>query len=323
MKKNTRSNAKRTGSFESSGSNATSVRAATITIVVLHLAFILGVFSQGCKKDNFAENSNTPDNGEENATGPASNYPEIPQVNGSGGPNAILRNGSNPDPSEVETNTTDLVNSNVLVDTPRLSDISTNSPSENVSGDTNSVETIDPNAVNSGSNTNKPGNTPILTEDIATPHSDFTGSEGSQNGENENVETSETQNTASDFIEVTIQKNDNLGKIAKRHNTTVKAIMELNADKISDPGKIQIGWVIKVPGTESGENEDTETSDDTGSNNGSASSEFETYVVQKKDTLSSIGRKFDVSYKEIQKLNNITTDKIFPGDELLIPKKEE
>ena len=45
----------------------------------------------------------------------------------------------------------------------------------------------------------------------------------------------------------TVKKGDTLSAIAKRYNTTVKAIMAVNKGKITNPDKIQIGWGIKVP----------------------------------------------------------------------------
>jgi len=44
-----------------------------------------------------------------------------------------------------------------------------------------------------------------------------------------------------------VQKGDTLTKIAQRYNTNVKAIMAVNKGKITDPNKIEVGWIIKVP----------------------------------------------------------------------------
>ena len=314
MKKTTRSNRKKTGSFEASGSSTTSVRAATITIVVLHLAFILGVFSQGCKKDDFTDNTNKPEEGDQNVNGPASSYPDIPNISEGGNPNAILTGNSDGSNSAANTNATDVADTSPLVENPLRLDEIESTPSGNSSAETNALETLSPETSDSGSSTNI--NRPDIPG-VGAPETPFNGAGGNENEEDTN-QSSDVQDDSIEVVEVTIQKNDNLGKIAKRYNTTVSAIMELNADKISNPGKIAIGWVIKVPNGSVTQDEDTSSNDDESTN-----SEYESYVVQKKDTFSSIGRKFGVSYKEIQKLNNMTTDKIFPGQKLLIPKKKE
>ncbi len=44
------------------------------------------------------------------------------------------------------------------------------------------------------------------------------------------------------------------------------------------------------------------------------------YVVQKGDTLYSLGRRFGVSVEMIKSANNLTSDDIKVGQELIIPK---
>ena len=43
------------------------------------------------------------------------------------------------------------------------------------------------------------------------------------------------------------------------------------------------------------------------------------YIVQKGDYLTKIAKKFNTSVNEIKKLNNLKSDKIYPGQKLLIP----
>lgn len=49
-----------------------------------------------------------------------------------------------------------------------------------------------------------------------------------------------------DYIIHTVQLHDTLGKIAKRYQTTVQAIMALNPI-ITNPDRIQPGWSLKIP----------------------------------------------------------------------------
>lgn len=49
-----------------------------------------------------------------------------------------------------------------------------------------------------------------------------------------------------DYIEYVVKSGDRLSKIAQSYNTTVKAIQAINPD-ITDPNKIKVGQVIKIP----------------------------------------------------------------------------
>lgn len=44
-----------------------------------------------------------------------------------------------------------------------------------------------------------------------------------------------------------IQKGDTLSKIAKRFGTTVAKLQEVNGTILSDPDRIQVGWVLTIP----------------------------------------------------------------------------
>lgn len=45
----------------------------------------------------------------------------------------------------------------------------------------------------------------------------------------------------------TVVNGDTLGKVAKKYNTTVKAIQAANATLIKNVNTIRVGWVLKIP----------------------------------------------------------------------------
>lgn len=103
----------------------------------------------------------------------------------------------------------------------------------------------------------------------------------------------------------TVQKGENLFRIALKYGITVKELAEANG--ITNPDKIQAGTVLKIPGCKQGEGD-----------------EEQTYVVQKGDTLYSIALKFGVKWQELAAYNDITNpDLIYVGQELKIPPKTQ
>ncbi len=102
----------------------------------------------------------------------------------------------------------------------------------------------------------------------------------------------------SNYINHTVIKGDNLYSIARKYNTTVQELMNINNLKSN---LLSIGQVIKVPKT---------TSDSNTSNN--------VYTVKSGDTLYSIARKFGKTVSDIQKNNNLSTTTLSIGQELII-----
>ena len=49
----------------------------------------------------------------------------------------------------------------------------------------------------------------------------------------------------------TVQKNETLSKIAKKYGTTITAIQKANTTLIKDINKIQVGWKLEIPETDS------------------------------------------------------------------------
>ncbi len=94
----------------------------------------------------------------------------------------------------------------------------------------------------------------------------------------------------------TVQKGDTLYLIAQRYGLSHQQLMQHNG-LTSD--YIEPGQLLAIPNT---------TSNNTNQ-----------YVVQPGDTLFLIGRKFGVSYQELQRMNNLSTTEIHPGQTLLVP----
>ncbi len=99
-----------------------------------------------------------------------------------------------------------------------------------------------------------------------------------------------------DYITYTVLPNDTLYAIARRYNTSVDAIKNLN-NLTSDV--LKIGQILKIPT----------------SNN----SNYINYVVQRNDTLYAIARRYNTSVATIKSLNNLESDILTIGQVLKIP----
>ena len=93
---------------------------------------------------------------------------------------------------------------------------------------------------------------------------------------------------------------DTLSKIVQKYGTTYQELARING--ISNPDKISVGQVLKLP------------------NSTSSSSSTTTYTVVSDDTLSKIAQKFDTTYQELARFNGISNpDKISVGQILKVP----
>ena len=99
----------------------------------------------------------------------------------------------------------------------------------------------------------------------------------------------------------TVQSGDSLYSIARKYNTTVDAIKQLN--NLSN-NTLSIGQVLKIP-TETAPIKPPSTNN--------------SYTVQSGDSLYSIARKYNTTVDELMKLNNLTSNLLSIGQVLKVP----
>ena len=95
-----------------------------------------------------------------------------------------------------------------------------------------------------------------------------------------------------------VQKGDTLYSIARRFSTTVQDLKRLNnltSDTLSIGTRLIINEIIDTP--------------------------TNTYIVQRGDTLYSIANKFNITIQELKRINNLSTDILAIGQQLLISNK--
>lgn len=98
----------------------------------------------------------------------------------------------------------------------------------------------------------------------------------------------------------TIQSGDTLYSIAKKYETTVDKIKQLNN---LTTNTLSIGQVLKIPSTQIVEIPTTTI----------------TYTVKPGDTLYSIAREYNTTINNIKEKNNLTSNLLIVGQNLLLP----
>ena len=94
-----------------------------------------------------------------------------------------------------------------------------------------------------------------------------------------------------------VTSGDTFESIAKKFNTTVKDLQEIN-----DKAYITMGELIIVP-------------------NNQNDSWFDIYTVEKGDNLYNIANKYNISLKDLLDINGLDKDNyIYPGQEIMVPK---
>jgi LysM repeat protein len=98
----------------------------------------------------------------------------------------------------------------------------------------------------------------------------------------------------------TVVSGDSLWSIAKKYNTTVSELKELNN---LTSNTLSIGQILKLPTNEAEESSNT-------------------YTVKSGDTLYSIANKYNTTVSELKSLNNLTSNTLSIGQTLKIPSTE-
>lgn len=102
-----------------------------------------------------------------------------------------------------------------------------------------------------------------------------------------------------------VKKGDTLWDIAKKYNTTIAKLKELNNLKSNT---LQIGQILKISGTTTPSNQDTEDNID-----------YIKYTVKSGDNLYSIANKYGTTVNKIKELNNLSSNIIKVNQVLKIP----
>ena len=98
-----------------------------------------------------------------------------------------------------------------------------------------------------------------------------------------------------------VKKGDSLYSIAQKYNTTVDELKKLNG---LTSNIINVGQILKLPEKEN-------------------IVDYDLYIVKKGDTLYKIANTYNISVNELKKINNLTSDTLSIGDQLLVPIIEE
>jgi LysM repeat protein len=114
--------------------------------------------------------------------------------------------------------------------------------------------------------------------------------------------------------EYVVVQGDTLGKIAKAHGVSLRALEAANPNV--QPTKMKIGQKIMIPA--GGAAAPTETP---GASTGAGGGEI--YVVKSGDTLTKIAQMHGTTVRALKAANSLTSDHIKVGDKLKIPAKAE
>lgn len=112
------------------------------------------------------------------------------------------------------------------------------------------------------------------------------------------------------YISYTVKAGDNLYNIAKKYNTTVDKIKR---DNNLQSNNLTIGKILLIEDTS-----DQSTIEECFGEEYEAPSSNITYTVQKGDNLYSIARKYNTTVNEIKRKNNLTSNNLSIGQQLII-----
>jgi len=129
-----------------------------------------------------------------------------------------------------------------------------------------------------------------------------------------------TSNTEAKSITYRVKSGDYLGKIADKHNVTVKNIMKWNHLKST---KVHVGQKLKIykKGSEPTTEKSAVVNNTKSTTESSSKKTTITYTVKSGDNLLKISKKYtNVTVEDIKKWNNLKSDKINVGAKLKIYK---
>jgi len=115
----------------------------------------------------------------------------------------------------------------------------------------------------------------------------------------------------------TVVKGDNLTKIARTHGIELAELMRAN--DLNKRSILRIGQVLVIPNPQPGLNPTPPVAADFETT--SAEVESSLYIVVPGDNLSKIAQRFNTTVSAIKSANGLASDRIYAGQDLLIPKQ--
>ncbi len=122
-----------------------------------------------------------------------------------------------------------------------------------------------------------------------------------------------------------VRYGDNLSKIARQYGVTVRDLMRWNKLRST---RIYAGQRLVIYVSRNRLSKSTKQVTATTTNRKSSkpvqtqnqySGKTKTYIVKEGDTLFDIARRYNISLEKLMKVNNLSTDVIYPGQEIVIP----
>ncbi|WP_309383542.1 LysM peptidoglycan-binding domain-containing protein [Cerasicoccus frondis] len=117
-----------------------------------------------------------------------------------------------------------------------------------------------------------------------------------------------------------VKKGDVLSKIARNNGVTLSEIMAVNGFTKDSANQLKIGQVILIPSESDSEPVAPVDSPSPTYASAQISEEGQAYTVQSGDSLSGIASRHGSSVSAIISANGLSSDRIYVGQELLIPK---
>ncbi|TAE73598.1 MAG: LysM peptidoglycan-binding domain-containing protein [Bacteroidetes bacterium] len=116
------------------------------------------------------------------------------------------------------------------------------------------------------------------------------------------------------YIVHKVQKGETLFSIAKEYKIETKVIQKINPSAV----KLLVGDIVYVPTDEKVEEDVAKATEKTPTLKSTNKLEATSHTSQKGETLFSIAKKYNLSVKELKELNNLESDKLGPGQELIV-----